>query len=64
MSNSESGMIKAVIAGAAAENGASQEFNAAVEELRDWYNNQKAKGSLEHGAAILAMGYVYAEITA
>lgn len=64
MSKAETSITKAMVAGIAAENGASQEFNTAVEELREWYNNHKSKGSLDHAAAILAMGYVYTEITA
>jgi len=64
MSKTETEVIKAMMAGTAAEAGASQEFNLAVEELREWYNHQKSKGDKEHGAAIIAMGYVYAEITA
>lgn len=64
MSKAETEMIKAMMAGTAAENASSKEFNLAVEELREWYNHQKAKGDKEHGAAILAIGYVFTEITA
>lgn len=64
MSKAETDMIKTVISGTAAENGVTKEFNLSVEDLREWFNHQKSKGEKEHGAAILAMGYVYAEITA
>ncbi len=64
MSKAESEMIKAVIAGTAAESGLTKEFNLAVEDLREWFNEEKAKGENQQATAMLAIGYIYAEITA